>query len=187
MLSIRKIAAIQSWKQIKLFCPFTFTVTKWSTPTSHQSHISIFYYVWLTDANHYLHQPIHQQAGALMLGYLMTQLYIPVYSNRSWKQDASFVTWPIVMILHYSEFHNNYKSTHRHTLTCGPSHERWWRRQVVLNPHWCCSCGVADTSPTGETDPGSHRAGSSQHRCLSWGGTQVHYVYTCNVSIIRGA
>lgn len=52
--------------------------------------------------------------------------------------------------------------------TCGPFHERRWRRQVGLNPRWCYSCGVADTFQTGETDPVFHRAGSFLHRCLSF-------------------
>ncbi len=79
------------------------------------------------------------------------------------------------------------KNPHTHRQTCGPSHERRWRQQVVLNPHWCCSCGVVDTSQTDETDPGSHRAGSFQHRCLSWWGWGSNYVYTCHISTIRGS
>lgn len=71
--------------------------------------------------------------------------------------------------------------------TCGPFHERWWRRQVALNPHWCCNCGVVDTAQTDETDQGSHRAGSFQHRCLSWvEGTQANYVCTRHIFTIRG-
>lgn len=71
--------------------------------------------------------------------------------------------------------YSNWSNTQ--TQTCGPSRERRWRRQVVLSPHWCCSCGVVDTSQTDETDRGSHRAGSFQHRCLFWGGGAGNCIY----------
>lgn len=49
---------------------------------------------------------------------------------------------------------------------------------------------MVDTAQPDETDRGSHRAGSFQHRCLSWvRGTQVHYTWTrhCTATVSFGA
>lgn len=69
--------------------------------------------------------------------------------------------------------------------TCGPSREQRWKRQAGPNPRWCCSCGEVDTSRTDGTDPESRRAGSFQHRCLSWGITVKLGTHILSVSYHR--
>lgn len=70
--------------------------------------------------------------------------------------------------------------------TCGPSREQRWKRQAGPNPRWCCSCGEVDTSRTDGTDPESHRAGSFQHRCPSWGITVKLGIHILSGSYWKG-